>query len=412
MKVLHTSDWHLGARLGRHDRTPDHLEALRGLLEVVESQRPDLVLHTGDLFDVSRPSHEAMSLAVQALRRLSAAAPTVVLCGNHDSAALLSVLHDLAGIAEPRTLWFVTEPQVLRFDVGDAAVAVACVPFVGPSAIADVARGETGSFEGTYADGIKGLNETLLDEAEAAVGTQGVVLYAAHLHVHGAQPARSEKRISVGDDYATHLTGLHRAVYAAFGHIHDAQLLPGGTTTGRYAGSLIPIDFGEQAQTKQCVVVDIGGDVVVGTHDLPGGRPLTRIEGDIDALLARAAQGGLDGHLLKARIVSDDPIPDLVDQLLAASPSCWIFDLVNVVRSRPTRAVVVDAELGEEPSLASLFGEWREKGANAAQRRAPDAEVLALFDAALGAGGDHVPDLGAVPVVAAATTALDILTVG
>jgi exonuclease SbcD len=399
MKVLHTSDWHLGARLGRHDRTPDHLAALHGLLAVAAEEAPDLVVHTGDVFDATRPPYDVLSLGVDALRRLAAVAPTVVLCGNHDSAALLAFLHDLAGMAEPRRLWFVTEPQVLAFD--DLGVALACVPFVPPSAIADVAGGDLASFTGSYADGIRALNDELLDEASAAVGSAGAVVYAAHLHVHGAAPGWSERRITVGDDYATHVTGLHRAVYAAFGHIHDPQALPGGTVVGRYAGSLIPIDFGEQHQVKQAVVVEVGDDVAVRTVDLPGGRPLTRYDGDLDGLLARAEGGGLDGHLLKARVVSDDPIPDLADQLLAASPGCAVFDLVNVVRNRAVQPIDAAAEPGAEPSLAELFREWRSSAANAGQRRAPDDDVGELLAAALGGA-----DLGTGEVAAAVTDAL------
>ena len=409
MRVLHTSDWHLGARLGRHSRQPDHLVAIRGLLEVAEAEAPDLVIHTGDLFDATRPPYDALDLAVQALRRLAGIAPTVVLSGNHDSPALLRALDTLAGIAESRRLWFVTAPKVLPFDVGGRAVALACVPFIGPTAIADVARGDLATFEGTYADGIRSLNDALLDEAEAAAGTNGVVLYAAHLHVHGAVPGRSEKRMSVGDDYATHTAGLHRAVYAAFGHIHDPQLLPGGNVTGRYAGSLIPIDFGEQFQTKQAVVVDIDRDVVVRSVELPGGRPLTRVDGDLDTLLARAADGGLDGHLLKARVLSDDPVPDLVDQLLAASPGCDGFDLVNVVANRAVRAVDTTAVAGEEPSLGDLFAEWRSTTANVGQRRAPDDAVAALFDAAIGHTGDGIADLGATGAVVEVEAALAAL---
>ena len=140
MKLLHTSDWHLGARLGRHDRRPDHLAALRALLALAESEGPDLILHTGDLFDATRPPYEALELGVHALRRLSAVAPTLVLSGNHDSPVLLRVIDDLAAAAEPRRLRLVTEPQVVEFPkVAQEPVAVACVPFIAPSAIADYA---------------------------------------------------------------------------------------------------------------------------------------------------------------------------------------------------------------------------------------------------------------------------------
>jgi len=291
-------------------------------------------------------------------------------------------------------------------------VAVACVPFIPPTAIADVARGDLATFEGTYADGIVSLSSSLLDEAERVAGTTGVVLYAAHLHVHGAVPGRSEKRITVGDDYATHTTGLHRAIYSAFGHIHDPQLLPGGAVNGRYAGSLIPIDFGEQEQVKQAVIVEIANDVTVRTRALPGGRPLTRVDGDLSTLLGRAADGGLDHHLLRARVLSDDPIPDLVDQLLASSPHCDVFDVVNVVKNRSARPIDTSAAPDEEPSLAESFAEWRASVANIAQRKAPDESVVALLEGALGASGDNVPDLGAVQVVAQVEAALAALTEG
>jgi exonuclease SbcD len=412
VKVVHTSDWHLGARLGRHDRLPDHTAALQGLLALVDEEAPDLILHTGDLFDASRPPYEALDLAVQALRRLAEAGPTIVICGNHDSAALFRVLHDLAGFAGPRRVWFVAAPQVIDLDIAQLPVAVACVPFIPPTAIADVARGDLATFEGTYADGIASLSSSLLDEAERVAGTTGVVLYAAHLHVHGAVPGRSEKRITVGDDYATHTTGLHRAIYSAFGHIHDPQLLPGGAVNGRYAGSLIPIDFGEQEQVKQAVIVEIANDVTVRTRALPGGRPLTRVDGDLSTLLGRAADGGLDHHLLRARVLSDDPIPDLVDQLLASSPHCDVFEVVNVVKNRSARPIDTSAAPDEEPSLAESFAEWRASVANIGQRKAPDESVVALLEGALGASGDTVPDLGAVQVVAQVEAALAALTEG
>ena len=396
MKLLHTSDWHLGARLGRHDRTPDHVEALRGLLDVAESARPDLILHTGDLFDASRPPYEALRTGVHALGRLSEIAPTLVLSGNHDSSMLLDVIDDLAGAATPRRLWLATQPRVVTFpDVASVPVAVACVPFPAPSAVVDFATADQERFEGTYADGVKVLNRGLLDEAEEKAGTRGIVLYAAHLHVQGARPGKSERRITVGEDYATHVEGLQRALYCAFGHIHDPQLLPGGTARGRYAGSLIPLDFGESRQTKQAVLVTIGDDVHVETVDLPGGRPLTEFAGTLDELEARAANGGLDGCILKARVVSDDPVPDLADRLAERAPKCAVFELLNAVRNQPVKPIDdgPDAADGDEPALDALFLEWRTTAAKGI--KAPHDAVRTLFAQALGGvGQDAVPDFG------------------
>ena len=407
MKLLHTSDWHLGAKLGRHDRTPDHLAALRGLLELAESSRPDLILHTGDLFDASRPPYESLELGVRALGRLSAVAPTLVLSGNHDSSVLLRVIDELAGAAEPRRLRLVTEPEVVEYpDIAPEPVAVACVPFIAPSAIADYASDDPSRFEGNYADGIKDLNGRLLAEAQRNAGARGIVLYAAHLHVQGARPGKSERRITVGEDYATHVQGLQAALYCAFGHIHDPQLLPGGAARGRYAGSLIPLDFGELRQAKQTVLVTIGDEVQTDLHDLPGGRPLTEFHGTLEELERRAANGALDGCILKARVASDDPLPDLADQLAEWSPKCVVFELLNTIANQPVKAIDPARENAAEPALDELFMEWRTTAARGI--KAPHDAVGALLAQALGsAGAEAGADFGLTPLASSARETLD-----
>ena len=381
------------------------------MLDLAESTRPDLILHTGDLFDASRPPHDVLRLGVHALRRLAAVAPTVAIAGNHDSSLLLRVIDDLAGAATPRRLWLVTQPGVVPFpETAEVPVAVACVPFIPPVGIADYATDDPARFEGSYADGVRSLNHRLLGEAEERAGTNGIVLYAAHLHVHGARPGNSERRITVGEDYATHVAGLQRALYCAFGHIHDPQPLP-GTATGRYAGSLIPLDFGERTQVKHAVLVTIANDVRVVTHDLPIGRPLEQFAGTLPELEVRAAGGGLDGRILKARVVSDEPIPDLADRLADWSPECAVFELVNVLADQPVKEIESEAPDAAEPSLEDLFQEWRTTTATGVT--APHPVVAALFAEALaGAGRDAAPDCGVTALAARADAVLAALAAG
>ena len=406
MKVLHTSDWHLGVRLGRHDRLGDLTVALKGLITAAQEHQPDLIVHSGDVFDGPRPPYEALRVGVRALAHLTRVAPVVVVSGNHDSPGLLLAINELAGMADPRRLWLATDPQVVTIP-GLDGVAVACMPFVPPTAVVDLATTEATKFEGTYADGIRALNDKLLDEAEAKAGNRGIVVYAAHLHVHGARPSKSERRITVGDDYATHVDTLGRAMYAAFGHIHDPQLLPGGTVSGRYAGSIVPIDYGEATQDKGSVLVELGADITITELPLPAGRPLRQFNGTLDELAAVAAGGALDGAILKARVVSDDPILDLADRLAEWSPGCAVFELVNTVNRRPVRAISTAEAPEAEPALDELFAQWRATAARADARRAPDDTVVGLFREAL-AGADGVePDLGVTPALAAAQAALD-----
>ncbi len=418
MKLLHTADWHLGATLGRHDRTPDHQAALRALIAVAEAERPELIVHAGDLFHASRPHYPALQLGIDALQRLAAIAPTVVVRGNHDSGALFDVLDQMAGMASPRRLWFVTRPCVLATGVSDDApnshmrplpelggdpVALACVPFIAPGAITDYATGDAARFEGDYADGIRTLNDRVIGLAREAAGPTGIVLYTAHLHVDGARFGTSERRLTVGEDHATHTKGLHRALYSAFGHIHDPQQLP-GSARGRYAGSLIPLDFGEAGQSKQAVVVTIGDDVQVAERELPPGRPLVGFQGTLAELKARlgqceerTAQGEPSGYFLKAAVTSDDPIPDLADRVTAWSPGCVIFNLVNEVANRrwtPIDTNSVEAE-GGEPAIDELFAKWRESAATERAKKAPLDAVVALFREAVGGAGDEEgPDFG------------------
>lgn len=407
MKILHTSDWHLGARLDRIDRLADQRVALRGLLDLAEEIKPDLVLHSGDVFDSWRPPYEALRLGVQALARLANIAPTVVVCGNHDSRELLSIIHNLAGMPPVRQLWMITRPEVVTFP-GLEGVAVACVPFIPLTAVADLAGDDPAQFEGTYADGIRHLNDRLLDAATEQAGPRGVVLYAAHLHVHGARPGRSEKRITVGEDYATHVEGLYRAMYSALGHIHDPQLLPGGAVTGRYAGSLIPIDFGEAVQEKRAIIVTIrNGDVSVDERPLPTGRPLTEFSGTLDELDALAADGGLNGHILKARVSSLDPVTDLAEHVLEPSPQCDIFRLDNPVTNAPARPIDTSAEPEREPDIRELFAEWRTTVPRSIT--APHETVTALFSLAIVSELDEGSELGIRGKLTAAQGALEEL---
>lgn len=409
MRLLHVSDWHLGVTLGRVDRTADHVAVLDEIHAIAADYRPDLIVHSGDLFDGLRPPVAAMQLAAEALGRLSALAPTVVVAGNHDSRALFRVLDTfqdvgsaqprIREIADRRRLRFVTEPGVVTFPGPDGQeTRVACMPFLHPNTLVDLLADDPAAWTGTYADGIRVLNRQLQADLEDGYAPdRHVLLYAAHLHVHDAALGGTERSVHVSEHYATRVEALPPVTYAAFGHIHRPQALPGGSVTGRYAGSPIPIDFGEHGETKSVVTVEArpGGAARVETVALSGGRRLVRVEGPWADVAARAAAVG-DG-ILKAVVETDVPDPELADKLAALCPDAAVFDIANRVTAGPDRPLR-ETDEDAEPDVRELFAEY----AAAQNLRAATAEqVVALFDAALaGVEAEQPADFGLAELLA------------
>jgi exonuclease SbcD len=101
VKLLHTADWHVGRSLMSVSRQPDVAAAVEEVLAVAREERPDLIVHAGDLFDAFRPSTQDMHWAIDMLRELGAVAPVYVLCGNHDSPALFDLFAKLLGPESP-----------------------------------------------------------------------------------------------------------------------------------------------------------------------------------------------------------------------------------------------------------------------------------------------------------------------
>ncbi len=396
MRLLHTADWHIGARLGVHERLPDQRAALHALIGVAEHERPDLILHAGDVFDAAQPGHDALHTALWALRAMAATATTIVIAGNHDSFRLLRALDELSAV-EPRRLRFVTVPSVvtvngLGTDAGETAHIV-CVPFVSAARALRALRTEPDAMHRTYADHLDRLHERLFRDAAAErERSGGTVLHTGHLYVDGAAVGKSERRVTVSTAYASRrrILGCRApaAAYAALGHIHEPQAVdtgPGGVHS-HYPGSLVPGDFGEGEAPRGALIVDVeGGGTTVRQAPLPTGRRLLDFEGNADELHRAAAGGALNDTLVRAVVHSDERIYDLAEQLFARSPTAAVHELTNRVRNDETRTATDYRWRDEpEPDLRTLYREWRET--RMPDEREPDADAAALFATALAEG--------------------------
>jgi exonuclease SbcD len=358
MRLLHTSDWHLGHVFHGHPRDEDFDAVLAEIVAIAQESRPDLIVHSGDLFHHSRPTIRAMTRAMGTLSKLAAIAPTVVLAGNHDSPAYFEFFGSMNGPSRGRGLFFADrfrpahEGGVLTFDAcgGEQRIRLAVLPFVHPNRFWQ--RSATSTSYADYAEGMRELQTQLVRAMhEGYDPDRDILLFAAHVYVTGATRSPSER--AVDDDFETGPENLPEVSYAALGHIHRPQTVRGAKYTTRYAGSPLAMDFGEADESKSVVIVDAdpGRPVRALPRRLSSGRRLTRFTGTLDELRASAAQ--YDGTFLKPVITGEEPDALLSHKIAEIVPHAF---LINPAPAREATAdAVMDGDPGEEPELPDAF---------------------------------------------------------
>ena len=285
MRLLHTSDWHLGHQLHGVARDREHAAFLAWLVEVCARERVDAVLITGDVFDGSNPPAVAQAAYYGFLAACAArGTQVIVLGGNHDSAArleapapLLESLHVRVIGALPRCA---SDPTCIDWERAivrlDGAVVLA-MPFL---RIGDLAAARLCGESSDDPDlAIRTLYKDGVDAARARMRSGDALVVTGHLHVSGAEPSvLSERRIVVGGSEAVAGDLFPAdAAYVALGHLHKAQRIAGRDHV-RYAGSPIPLSMGEAGYRHQVVIVDLdGGAVAVRALEIPRSVELVKI---------------------------------------------------------------------------------------------------------------------------------------
>ncbi|ABL82204.1 MULTISPECIES: exonuclease SbcCD subunit D [unclassified Nocardioides] len=279
MRILHTSDWHLGRSFHREGMLGHQAAYVDHLLEVVERERVDLVVVAGDVYDRALPHVDAVRLADETLARLAASRAKVVLTsGNHDSAQRLgfsSRLIDAAGVFIRTDAGGVGTPVLLEDEHGP--VAVYGLPYLDPDAVREPWGLPGRSHEAALTEAMRRVRADL-----ASRPARSVVL--AHAFVAGAQPSDSERDISVGGVSLVPTSVFDGVDYTALGHLHGRHTL---TDTVRYSGSPLAYSFSEATQVKGSWLVDLGADGVRECTfvEAPVPRPLARLRGTLDDLL-------------------------------------------------------------------------------------------------------------------------------
>jgi exonuclease SbcD len=319
VRILHTSDWHLGRSFHRVGMLDHQAAFVDHLVEVIEAERVDLVLVAGDVYDRALPHVDAVRLADETFARLAATRARVVLTsGNHDSAQRLgfgSRLIDAAGVFLRTDASRVGTPVLLEDDHGP--VAVHGLPYLDPQALHEPWRLTVRSHEAAVAEAMRRVRADL-----ARRPVRSVVL--AHAFVAGGRPSDSERDISVGGVSMVASSLFDGISYTALGHLHGRATLGDAL---RYSGSPLAYSFSEADHTKGCWLVELGRDGVESAEfvDAPVPRRLGRVRGDLETLLTDPGLAGLEDHWIQATLTDAVRPAQPMERLRARFPEALVL---------------------------------------------------------------------------------------
>jgi DNA repair protein SbcD/Mre11 len=358
VKALHTSDWHVGKRIGRYDRADEYRATIDEVVGIADSEKVDIVLHSGDLFDRPVPPIEAMDIAFSGLVRLTdnGSRPVVVIAGNHDSAGFFEALAPFLRAQNIHLVGEIKRPDaggVLDLATPAGRAVVSCFPFLREGRAFHVWDAVEEHYK-LYADRLRAISEAYSSHAGEIAGTDAVQFLVAHFlvggaKVHGHGAPRGERSLHMGEAYAATSEAIPPGPqYVALGHIHAPQPVPGSKVPAEYAGSLLELDFGEAGEEKRVVIVDVEPGLPAALRSVPlqAGRRLVRARGEWGELMTR---DDLRESFLDLTVDTAGPDPGLVDRAREE------YDfLVNVRAEYPRAEADASTRIGK--TLDELYG--------------------------------------------------------
>ena len=290
MKILHTADWHIGKRLHKRELSQDFDLFIKWLGQTIEEHRVDVLLVSGDIFDLANPSSEARRQYYRALIHLKKYNCKLILTGgNHDSPAMLDAPKDILKELDMHVIGGLpVDPEDLLIPIkgrsGEPELVVAAVPFLRDADLRSAAEGNT------YEDRLEALRQGIKTVFHNAAeicrrkfpGVPAVAM--GHLFAAGAETSESERDIQIGNQAAfnAHQFGDYFQ-YLALGHIHKPQKI-NAAVPAFYSGSPLPLSFSERKDEKRILILDSEEGWEPESIPVPAFRRLIKMSGSLEQL--------------------------------------------------------------------------------------------------------------------------------
>ncbi|POZ60615.1 exonuclease subunit SbcD [Chromobacterium alticapitis] len=362
MRILHTSDWHLGQHFMGKTRQAEHQAFIEWLIRKVREHAVDAVIIAGDIFDTGAPPSYARELYNQLVVQLhDCGAALLMLGGNHDSVATLGESRPLLSYLSTTVIPGVEEnldKQALVLNKRDGAPgAIVCaIPFIRPRDVMQSQAGQSAEEKQlSLQEAIHQHYQAVYQRACAkrdALRLPLPIIATGHLTTVGASASESVREIYVGALEAFPTTAFPPADYIALGHIHRPQKV-GGLEHIRYSGSPIPLSFDEAAQQKEVLLVDVDDLGLMGVTPLPVPRfqQLVSIKGDLKALESQIQDAAKLGSAeqpvwLEVMVKGDDYLSDLQARIQSMTEGLPV-EVLRLRRDRGNAAAALQAAARE-----------------------------------------------------------------
>lgn len=356
MRVLHTSDWHLGRSFHGVDILEHQRAFVQWVIDLVAVERIDLVVIAGDIYDRAVPPLTAVDLWEEAIVGLTRTCPVLVTSGNHDSPTRLGFAGPLlanAGLHLRTSLDMIDTPLMIE-DADGVTLAVYGIPYLEP----DLHRAALGA-ERSHAAVIDAAMDLVRADASQRPGARTLVV--GHAFITGQAEAvvsESERDLRVGGIGDAPASVLHGVDAVALGHLHGAQRVRtgDGMPTIHYSGSPLAFSFSEESHVKSVDILDIPvtGPIEVTHVSAPVPRALTTLIGTLEELLADPATASVADHWVRVRL-TDERRPDHpMERLREVLP--YTVDLSFDRRDLRTIQAALDEAVAADPlALAESF---------------------------------------------------------
>lgn len=363
MRILHTADWHLGKRLEQSERTDEHQAFLNWLIDTLQTEKIDVLIVAGDIFDTGSPSNAAFEQYYGFLRRVkdTCCKEVVIIGGNHDSISTLNApqallkyfnVHIVGGVPDEFT------DQIIEINntQGELELVICAVPFLRDRDIRLSVAGETlEERETRIKQGITDHYHKFVDHINQYKVNHIPVIATGHLFAAGSSTSDSEKEIHVGnlgqvggDQFPKEFD------YVALGHIHRPQLI-NKMNHIRYSGSPIPLSFSETEDKKLVVILEFNGAELLTVTEvkIPCTRKLIRIKGDFERVKTKLVlledPQTLYPAWVEIQVNTDSFIFDLEEQL-----NTLIIDKPYIERIFPRQIRIRAAKNLDEQTLEAM----------------------------------------------------------